>query len=161
MVVKNSTDSKASHQLLTFQLEKHIFAVDVLQLREILRFTPPTPVPRAPSEVAGMMNLRGKIIVVFDLRALFGLPAASPTPASRILVVEREGRAAGLWVDRVLEVKKVSEQDFRPPPDMVETSVRRYLTHVVESPTGLELVLDVSKIWETKGEAVEEDSFRG
>lgn len=110
-----AVESVASRQLLTFVLDASPYAVPVERVREIVRVRPITPVPRVPSDVCGVISLRGEILEVIDLRLRLHLPAAKSGRASRIIVAHAgDGGVAGLLVDGVSEVLTVSEDALRP-----------------------------------------------
>ncbi|MFQ5418150.1 MAG: chemotaxis protein CheW [Myxococcota bacterium] len=97
-------------QLLTFEVDATPYAVAVERVREIVRIRPITPVPRMPADVRGVISLRGEIVEVIDLRRRLDLAPVEPVRSTRIIVVNSEdGRIAGLLVDAVREVFRVSE----------------------------------------------------
>ncbi len=96
-------------QLVSFRLGHEIFAIDILGVQEIIRLAEITHVPNAPHYVEGVVNLRGKVIPIINLRARFGLPAATPTKDTRIVVVEVAHMILGFIVDSVEEVLRLSE----------------------------------------------------
>lgn len=101
-------------QLLCFTLAGDPYAIPVQSVREIVRMRPVTPIPRMPDAVRGVISLRGEILQVVDLRRRLRLVAAEPSKSSRIIVVELAGgRSAGVMVDAVTEVLRVSEPDLR------------------------------------------------
>ncbi len=103
-------------QLLALELAGAPYALPVERVREIVRLRPITPVPRVPSEVLGVISLRGEIVQVVDLRRRLGLEERAPARASRIVIVHgMDGRVAGLLVDRVTEVLSLDEDALRPP----------------------------------------------
>lgn len=113
-------------QLVSFMVGDEEFAIPILSVQEINRMMQITRVPQSPPFVEGVINLRGKIIPVMDLRKRFGLPALENSADSRIIVVEVESPAAGnqtrvigFTVDRVNEVLRISESIVEPPPSMV------------------------------------------
>jgi purine-binding chemotaxis protein CheW len=102
-------------QLLTFEVASTPYAVPVERVREIVRIRPITPVPRVPKEVRGVISLRGEIVEVIDLRLRLDLPSIDPVRSTRIIVVHTEnGKVAGILVDAVREVSRVSENSIRP-----------------------------------------------
>jgi len=108
-------ESVAVRQLLTFVLDGSPYAVPVERVREIVRIRPITPVPRVPSDVCGVISLRGEILEVIDLRLRLRLHAGPNGRASRIIVVHAaDGGVAGLLVDGVTEVLPVPENALRP-----------------------------------------------
>jgi purine-binding chemotaxis protein CheW len=108
-------ENVAVRQLLTFVLDASPYAVPVERVREIVRVRPITPVPRVPSDVCGVISLRGEILEVIDLRLRLRLRAAPNGRASRIIVAHSaDGGVAGLLVDGVSEVLAVPEDALRP-----------------------------------------------
>ncbi|HSF07801.1 MAG TPA: chemotaxis protein CheW [Nitrospirales bacterium] len=104
------------HQLVSFQLGNEIFAIDILGVQEIIRLVEITPVPNAPHYVDGVVNLRGKVIPIINLRVRFGLSATEPTKDTRIVVVEVAHLILGFIVDSVEEVLRLPEDCIEPPP---------------------------------------------
>jgi len=103
-------------QLVSFQLGLEEFAIDILGVQEIIRFVEITPVPNAPYYVEGVVNLRGKVIPIINLRSRFGLSAAESTKDTRIIVVEVEHSILGFIVDSVEEVLRLPANVIEPPP---------------------------------------------
>jgi purine-binding chemotaxis protein CheW len=102
-------------QLLTFEVDSTPYAVPVERVREIVRVRPITPIPHVPAEVRGVISLRGEIVEVVDLRRRLGLEPTEPARSTRIVVVHSEdGKVAGILVDAVREVSRVSEDSIRP-----------------------------------------------
>jgi len=106
-------------QLVTFGVGDEEFAVDILAVQEINRMMPLTRVPQSPPEVEGVINLRGRILPVINLRRRFGLEDGERTSASRIIVVDVHNQTLGFIVDRVHEVLRIDSGIVDPPPDMV------------------------------------------
>jgi len=103
-------------QLVSFQLGNEIFAIDILGVQEIIRLAEITHVPNAPHYVEGVVNLRGKVIPIINLRARFGLSATEPTKETRIVVVEVAHVILGFIVDSVEEVLRLPEECIEPMP---------------------------------------------
>lgn len=102
-------------QLLTFELAGAPYAVPVERVREIVRIRPITPIPRVPDDVRGVISLRGEIVQVIDLRRKLGLDPVEPTRSSRIIVVhDGETEVAGVLVDAVTQVLRITEDAIRP-----------------------------------------------
>jgi purine-binding chemotaxis protein CheW len=100
---------------LTFEVADTPYAVPVERVREIVRIRPITPVPHVPVEVRGVISLRGEIVEVVDLRRRLALDPVDPARSTRIIVVHsEEGKVAGILVDAVREVSRVSEDAIRP-----------------------------------------------
>jgi len=133
-------------QLLTFSVGETPYAVPVESVRGIVRIRPITPVPRVSSHVRGVISLRGEIVQVVDLRLRLGLPAAETTRSSRIIVVHTDdGRVAGVLVDSVSEVLRVTEDAILPPTGGESGSVESLCVRGEEfvSMIDLERVLNV------------------
>lgn len=112
--------STTTAQYITFKLGDELFAIDVAQVREVLELPPITRVPTSPAYMRGVVNVRGKAIPVVDLRAKFGLPAATDTVHSRIVVMELEldgeSTVVGGVADSVQEVIELEPAQIEPPP---------------------------------------------
>lgn len=133
-------------QLVTFNLGKEEFAVPILQIQEINRLVDITRVPKSPEFVEGVINLRGKVIPIIDLRKRFGLPQAELGKYARIVVVNMEGRMVGLIVDSVSEVLRLSEAAIEPAPPVVAGIDSEYIRGLGKLDGRLLILLDLSKI---------------
>jgi purine-binding chemotaxis protein CheW len=102
--------------IVGFQVGRETYGVPITSLHEIVRVPEITAVPDAPDYLEGVINLRGKIVSVMDLRKRFGLPHSGIARRNRILVVEHAGKLAGLIVDSASEVVKIPSQDVEAPP---------------------------------------------
>jgi len=123
-------ESLSVRQLLTFVLDGSPYAVPVERVREIVRVRPVTPVPRVPSDVCGVISLRGEILEVIDLRLRLQLRAGPNGRASRIIVVHAsDGGAAGLLVDGVTNVLPVSEDAMRSSASSETGNVETLCVH--------------------------------
>jgi purine-binding chemotaxis protein CheW len=109
---------------------------------ELESFTSATPVPGAPPHVAGLMQIRGQVIPVVDLRKRFGIAASEPLPDQRVIVVEQAGRRVGLLVDTAREVLKLAPDTFRPPPELVIEQAEGYVKAVAQHENRLVMLLD-------------------
>jgi purine-binding chemotaxis protein CheW len=112
-------------QFLTFRLGDEEYGLEILRVQEIKGYSRVTPLPNTPPEVRGVMNLRGAVVPVFDLRTRFGLPAAEYTRFTVIIVVTAGPRVGGLVVDAVSDVLTVGPGEVVPTPDLgaaVDTS---------------------------------------
>jgi purine-binding chemotaxis protein CheW len=108
-------------QLIVFNLDQHEFAVPIEQVWRVesLADQTPTRVPRAPAFLEGVVNVRGQVVPMVDLKKRLGFPAASRPPKSRLLVVEMDGQRVGLIVDGVSDIMWVATARIEPPPPMV------------------------------------------
>lgn len=134
-------------QLVTFELAEEEFAVDILAVREINRMMELTRVPQSPPEVEGVINLRGKIIPVLDLRKRFSLPVGERDEHNRIVVVEVHGKVLGFIVDRVHEVLRISSGIVEPAPAMVCSIDSDFIAGVGKLNDRLLILLDLAKLF--------------
>ena len=133
-------------QFVTCRIAHEEFALDVLSVQEINRMVEVTRVPKAPYFVEGVINLRGRIIPVLDLRRRFGLPASDRTDDSRIMVVLVRQRMVGLIVDEVVEVLRVSKAAIEPPPSVGSSAGAEFTQGVGRIEDRLLIVLDLNRL---------------
>jgi len=108
----------AEEQLVTFSLGTEEFGVDIMKVQEIIRIPPITRVPKAPRYVEGVINLRGNVIPVVNLRVRFGMEQGDETDLSRIVVLQVNGKVFGVRVDGVTEVLRLDSEAIEPPPPL-------------------------------------------
>ncbi len=147
-------DSGDVLQLVTFRLGNEEFSVDILKVQEIIRLMELTRVPKAPEFIEGVINLRGKVIPVMDLRKRFSMPEAEDTSEARIIVVELESTTVGFRVDGVSEVLRLPADTVEPPPTMVSGVETEYIKGVGKLDDRLIILLDVEKVLTDKDFAV-------
>jgi purine-binding chemotaxis protein CheW len=133
-------------QLVVFQLGAELYGVDIARVHEIIRLQAITRVPRAPKFVEGVINLRGKVIPVVDLRRRFGLPTAEHTRATRIVVVEIGDQVVGIIVDSVSEVLRINTSTVEPPSPVVAGIDSEYLHGIAKLPERLVILLDLDRV---------------
>ncbi len=133
-------------QFVTCRVDREEFAVDILSVQEINRMVDITRVPKAPAFVEGVINLRGRIIPVLDMRRRFGLPGAARTARSRIVVVNVQGRVVGLIVDSVSEVLRIPKSAIEPPPALGTTIGEEFINGVGQIDERLLIVLDLNRL---------------
>jgi purine-binding chemotaxis protein CheW len=105
-----------TRQLIDFLVGDDHFGLDILSVREVIRLAAVTALPRAPTAVKGVINLRGKVIPLVDLREKFGLPARAWDDATRVIIVDVREKAAGLIVDGVSHVVRFTTEQLKPAP---------------------------------------------
>ena len=151
MAAKKAEAHSLLLQLVTFELFGEIFALPILDVREIIRMTDITPVPQAPGFVEGVINLRGQIIPVVDLRKRFGLSSAELTDDSRVIVVELNSNIAiGLIVDAVREVERLPAEAINPPPALVAGSIgSEYIKGISNFEDKMMIHIDLRKVFNT------------
>ncbi|HCF06210.1 MAG: putative chemotaxis protein CheW [Desulfomicrobiaceae bacterium] len=133
-------------QLVTFRIGEEEFGVNILQVQEIIRMLDITKVPKAPDFVEGVINLRGKVIPVIDLRKRFGLPARERDKMSRIIVVEIGTTVVGFIVDAVSEVLRLPASTVEPPPPVVAGLDAEYISGVGKLDDRLLIMLDMDRL---------------
>ncbi len=131
--------------LVTFHLGKEEYGVEIGSVQEIIRATDITPVPGAPDHVRGVINLRGKIIPVVDLRKRFGLPDCAVGDAQRTVVVELGQKRIGMLVDRVSQVIKVPAGVVEEIPEEATTLEDKYIQGVGKLEGRLIIILDLNR----------------
>ena len=133
-------------QLVTFKLGAEEFSVEILKVQEIIRLIELTRVPKAPAFIDGVINLRGSVIPVMDLRKRFGIEVAETTNDTRIIIVEISDKTVGFKVDAVSEVLRLPTSTIEPPPSMVSGVDAEYIEGVGKLEDRLLILLNVDKI---------------
>jgi purine-binding chemotaxis protein CheW len=133
------------HHLVTFHLSKEEYGVEIASVQEIIRASDITPVPGAPLHVKGVINLRGKIIPVVDLRKRFGLPEIDGCETQRIIVVELGVKRLGMLVDSVSQVIKISSSIIDIMPEEAVSVNENYIKGVGKLDNRLIIILDLSQ----------------
>ncbi len=132
--------------LVGFRIGRETFAVPINLVHEIVRVPDITAVPDAPDYIEGVINLRGKIVSIVDLRKRFGEKEITRTKKNRILVVEVEGKHVGLIVDAASEVLKLPQGDVEAPPNVFEQGELNYVTGVGKLNDRLIILVELNKI---------------
>ncbi|MDD5456559.1 MAG: chemotaxis protein CheW [Candidatus Margulisbacteria bacterium] len=149
----NETDLLASEedifQLVTFFLGEEVYGIDILAVQEIIRMQVITEIPRTADYVEGVINLRGKVIPVIDLRKRFNLPVQEETKDTRIIVVEIESKIMGMIVDGVSKVLRLPASLVEPPSPIVGGIDSNYIKGVGKVQEMLVILLDLTKINDT------------
>ena len=145
--VRQSAGEFEEVQLVTFTLGKEEYGVDINKVREIIRLVEITHVPKAPSFVEGLINLRGTVVPIIDLRKRFDIQAAGDEKETRIMVVDVNGRTLGVIVDAVSEVLRLHGENIEPVPATISAGVdSRFLKGVGKIGENLMLLLDLDRI---------------
>ncbi|MCC6124741.1 MAG: purine-binding chemotaxis protein CheW [Pirellulales bacterium] len=154
-VMENAlSETHGTMQLVSFQLDKELYGIEITKVREIILIAEITRIPQTPHYVKGLINLRSTVIPVIDLRSLFGLEQGEMTDESRIMVLQSAGKTIGIVVDAVSEVLRVKRDQIAPPPPTVAGLGREYLTGIVKLDKELLILLDIDKILGKNGEEV-------
>lgn len=132
-------------QTVVFRLGDELYGIDIGTVREIDTLQKITPVPRAQRDVRGIMNLRGRIVTVIDLRTRLGLTEAEDTRDTRIMVVEADGTMVGCLVDAVHEVLTIAEASIEPA-EAVNALAADYLHGIAKHGDDLVALIDLRKV---------------
>jgi purine-binding chemotaxis protein CheW len=133
-------------QVVVFDVANESYAVNIAHVAEIIRLQQITTIPGAPDSVEGVINLRGKVIPVLDLRKRFRLAMNEQTRSSRIVVVEINGQTLGLIVDGVSEVLRIPQDCIEPPSPLVTGIDSRYLRSIAKLEGRLIVLLDLDQV---------------
>jgi purine-binding chemotaxis protein CheW len=133
-------------QLVTFSIDDEEFGVDILKVQEIIRTMEITKVPRAPEFVEGVINLRGKVIPIIDLRRRFGLVTRDHDKHTRIIVIDISDMIVGFVVDSVSEVLRIPSSTVEPPPPVVAGMESEYISGVGKLADRLLILLDLDRL---------------
>lgn len=144
-------------QLVVFTLKGEEFGCDIADVREVLKVAQVTPLPRSLDFVEGVINLRGEVIPVLDLRRRFGLPGAERTEQSRTVIVDLHSRPVGLIVDSVSEVIRLPHSQIQETPDQVAGSKTHLLLGVGKAGERLLIILNLERILSSEEQIVLDD----
>ncbi|MDI9645663.1 MAG: chemotaxis protein CheW [Archaeoglobales archaeon] len=134
-------------QVIVFRLGDERYGVEISQVREIIRPTQITRIPNAPNFVEGVINLRGQITTIVNLRKRFGMEAKPIDNDTRIIVVEHDNAVIGMMVDSVNEVKYLSEKEIESLPSIITSrSEAKFLKGIGKLPDGLMILIDLNKV---------------
>ncbi len=162
-MAKDGKDARAAAreqtlQMIDFTVGGDEYAVEIQKVREVINFREITQLPKAPSFVKGIINLRGEVIPVIDLREKFGLSHEDYSPLTNVVIVEIGRKAVGVVVDNVRHVIRVSPSDLAPSPPFIGGLSGRYVNGVAKLGERLIVVLDMDKIL-TVPEMIELDAL--
>ncbi len=133
-------------QLVSFTVGDELFAVDILRVQEINRMMALTKVPQSPPGVEGVINLRGRIIPVLDLRVQFGFPKIEQSEQTRIVVIEISGNTIGFVVDSVREVMRIPASIVEPSPQMGASIDSSYVSGVAKLDDQLLILIELKNL---------------
>ena len=133
-------------QLVTFRVGGEEFGLDVFAVHEILRYQEPTPMPRAPEFVEGVLDVRGLLIPVVDLRRRFETPTVEYGEDTRIILVDFNAERLGLVVDSVTEVLRAPETAVSPPPAYIRGLAAEFVRGIVRVGDRLVVLMDLDRI---------------
>ncbi len=135
-----------TRQLITFQLGDQVLGVDIMAIREIRAWSPATPLPNVPTHIRGVVNLRGVVLPVLDLRCRLGWGMTDPTARHVIIVVRVGEQMQGIIVDAVNDIVAVPADEMQPVPDMGEGEASRFLEGLATIEGRMILVLALDRL---------------
>ncbi len=137
-----------SRQLITFEVGERRLGVDIMAIREIRAWSPATPLPNVPDHVRGVVNLRGVVLPVLDLRRRLGWGTTDPGVRHVIIVVRIGEQLQGIVVDAVSDIVTLSPEDMQPVPDVGETVAANFLEGIATIDEQLVMVLSLDRLSE-------------
>lgn len=148
MTVSSGTVGKKTNEYAVFEVGEILCGLEIKAVREINRKLDITRVHLAPDEVRGVVNLRGQIVTVVDLRRKFCMPARDFDDRMRIIVVRADGEDIGLLADRVSDIVPASAERMEQPPPHMKHAIGRYISGVYKMDSRLVAILDIERILE-------------
>ncbi|SBS28750.1 Chemotaxis protein CheW [Marinomonas aquimarina] len=139
-------------QYLTFKLLDETYGINVMQIKEVLRYSEIAPVPGAQSYVLGIVNLRGNVVTVIDTRVRFSLPECTITDDTRIIIIEHDGEQIGMLVDAVQEVFYLYQGEIEQSPSVGNDEALMFIQGVYQKDEELVILLDLNKMIDADNE---------
>jgi len=136
----------ARRELISFRIEQQEFCVDIMSVREIRGWTPATPLPRTPSFMKGVINLRGAVLPIIDLGARLGLSTSEPTARHVIMVVSVGDRTVGLLVDAVSDILDLTDDLVQPTPDVASDQVKSFVKGIFAVDGRMISVIEIDRL---------------
>lgn len=133
-------------QLACFKVGPELYALDIMRIKEIIRPQKLTPVPKAPAFIEGVINLRGSVIPVADMRKRFDQPIDTENRKNRIVICSLVGKLIGLLVDEVTEVKRFGRKEIAPSPQFIQGAQADYFLGVARRGDDLIMLIDLEKV---------------
>jgi len=150
MTYTSGNTTQPSQQFLTFILSGEEYGVDILVVQELRGWELPTRIPNVPSFVLGVINLRGLVVPIVDLRQRFGMPTRAYGTTTVVIVIRQViqecERVIGLVVDAVSEVYAIDQEQMQPPPDMDGAISSRFVTGLATMDEGMIILLDINTL---------------
>lgn len=146
-------------QLACFRIGAEMYALDIMRIKEIIRPQKLTPVPKAPPFIEGVINLRGAVVPVVDLRKRFDLPHTGQERSTRIMICALTGKIIGLMVDEVAEVRRYTRQEIQPAPQFLRGRGAEFFLGVCRRNDQLMMLLDLERIL-SSGERIDLETIQ-
>ena len=144
--VERNGIAKQGGKYLSFFLGDEEYAIEILKVQEIIGLMPITPVPKMPGYIRGVLNLRGKIVPVMNLRTRFGLPEVEDTDETCIIVVQEQEYLMGVLVDKVSEVADIADEQIDEVPSFGVTGDSEYLAGIGKVKDTVKMIIDIHKV---------------
>lgn len=141
-----TTYSSEDQQFLTFNLADEYYGVDILKVQEIKGYTTVTRIPNTPDYLKGVLNLRGTIVPIVDLRMKFGMGATEPTSFTVVVVVNVRNRVMGFLVDAVSDVLDLNAKNIQPPPELGNAVDITFVAGIGNANDRLVTLLDIDRV---------------
>ncbi len=145
-IVNDDEDEIQEDQFLSFGIDKETFAIDLLSVMEIIRFIEITTIPETFNFIKGIINLRGKIVPVMDVRLRFHLPEKTYEERACIIVVSIKGLEMGLVVDHVCEVIEIPQDQINTLSSVSTGNSQRFVRGIGKTDNGVKIILDLDKM---------------
>ncbi len=146
VMAPQATVNQQGGKFLTFFLAKEEYGIEILKVREIIGMMNITPVPGTPEEICGVVNLRGKVIPVMDLRLKFSMETVERTEETCIIVVQAQDTEMGIVVDRVSEVTDIASEEIQEPPAFDAATDTEYILGIGKAEGRVTLLLDIDRV---------------
>lgn len=142
-----SADAGGQRQFISLKVGSETYAIDILSVREIKGWTDTTVLPHQPDYVLGVLNLRGAIVPVFDLRCRFGQGLTETTRMHVVIIVRVQERTVGVLVDAVSDILSINTADIRPVPEMERTASTDYFPGIISINDATVVILNLDKLF--------------
>lgn len=154
---ENKVDVENSINLVTFKLGNNEYAIDIMQAKEIIKMEKITLIPNAPDYVEGVINLRGNIIPIVDLKKRFNLEENDGEKNTGIIIVKIDDVDMGIIIDAISKVVSIATSNIQPPPPMLSGIGQKYIKGVAKLEDKLLVVLDLEKLIVGDDDDIEEN----
>lgn len=156
---KKDNDFADEREYLTFRLDREEFGIDILKVQEIRGYEPPTRIANAPSFIKGVINLRGTIVPIVDLRLKFDCPRSEYDSSTVVIVLNLARRIVGIVVDSVSDVLTLPSENFKPAPDIDTVIDRESVVGLGSLRDRMLILLDIEKLMASQGMALTSDAI--
>jgi purine-binding chemotaxis protein CheW len=141
-------------QLVGFRLDNEDYAIAITKIQEIILMKPITRIPQVPDFIEGLINLRGSVIPIVNLRKRFGLPARQVDDDTRTIVVNIHDKTVGCIVDAVTQVMRINRDQIQPPPLSVLAIANQYIAGLAQLEDRLLIILDIERLFDEQSSVI-------